>query len=226
MAKKIKYTQKELKGPDKFSSTVIAGFEYFSDHSKKILLFVVAIVVLLVAGYLVSGYRERSNVEATKMFNEAVLKYNAGNNEEALKEFLSFKTKYPDAKITSIALYYAGIIDFKLGKYDDSIKELNEFLNSGVDQDMLIQSAILTQGLARFKEGKWQQAIEFLSKVQQGQGSPYETPAKIHMALAYEKMGQAQKAKTIYKDLYRADTGFNPGMTTTNLTPSSQTDKN
>ncbi|MFI5324082.1 MAG: tetratricopeptide repeat protein [Thermodesulfobacteriota bacterium] len=225
MAKKIKYTQKELKGPDKFSSTVIAGFEYFSDHSKKIVLIVAAVIVVLIAGYILNNLRENKNVDATKMFNEAVLKYNAGNNEEALKGFQSLKANYPNNKISSIALYYTGIIDFKLGKYDGSINALNEFLDSGVDQDMLVQSAVLMQGLARFKQGKWQQAIEFLSKVQQEQGSPYEETAKIHMALAYEKLGQTEKAKAIYKNLYNVNTGINAGMTT-NLRPSSRTDKN
>jgi outer membrane protein assembly factor BamD (BamD/ComL family) len=225
MAKKIKYTQKELKGPDKFSSTVIAGFEYFSDHSTKIVIVVMAVIAVLVAGYLVSTFREHKNIDATKMFNEAVTKYKAGDNEDALKEFQALKAKYPNNKISSIALYYAGIIDFKTGKYDQSINELNEFLDSGVDQDLLIQSATLTQGLARFEQGKWQQAIQFLSQIPEGQGSPYEETAKIHMALAYEKLGQPAKAKAIYKDLYNVNTAFSSGMATTNLQPPSRTDK-
>ncbi len=225
MAKKIKYTQKELKGPDKFSSTVIAGFEYFSDHSRKIVLFVVIIIAVLVAAYIANGYRENKGGEAVTVFNDAVVKYKAGNNEEALSEFLSLKTKYPDQKITDIAIYYAGIINFKLGKYDECINDLNEFLDAGVDEDTLNQSAVLTQGLARFKQGQWQQAIEFLSKFPRGQGSPYLERAQIHMAMAYEKLGQPQKAEAIYKDLYKTDTGLNRGMSSANLNPQPQSQK-
>jgi predicted negative regulator of RcsB-dependent stress response len=153
MATKIKYTQKELTGPDKFSSTVIAGFEYFSDHSKKIVLIVITVIVVLVAAYLVQGHRENKDDAANTMFNSAVVQLNAGNDQEALNGFNALRNEFPDNKITKIAVYYAGIINFRLGNYDESVNDLNQFLNSGVEEDMLTQSALLTQGLARFEQG-------------------------------------------------------------------------
>lgn len=226
MATKIKYTQKELKGPDKFSSTVIAGFEYFSDHSKKIVLIVAAVIAVLIAAYLVHGYREDRDDQATEMFNSAVEKFNAGNDKEALDEFLALREQFPDNKITKIALYYAGIIDFRLGNYDESITVLNEFLGSGVDEDLLIQSALLTQGLARFEQGKWQQAVEFLSQFEKIPEGPVRDRARIHLALAYEKLGQPRKAEAIYKDLYKRPAGMNPGVSPVNVNPSSGREDN
>ncbi|MGH7892000.1 MAG: tetratricopeptide repeat protein, partial [Thermodesulfobacteriota bacterium] len=112
MATKIKYTQKELKGPDKFSSTVIAGFEYFSDHSKKIVLIVVTVIVVLVGAYLFQGHRENKDDAANTVFNSAVVQLNAGNDQEALNGFNALRNEFPDNKITKIAVYYAGIISF------------------------------------------------------------------------------------------------------------------
>ncbi len=221
MATKIKYTQKELKGPDKFSSTVIAGFEYFSDHSKKIVLIVVTVIVVLVAAYFVQGHRENKDDAANTMFNSAVGQFNAGNDQEALNEFIALRNEYPGNKITKIALYYAGVINFRLGNYDESVKELNEFLNSGVEEDMLIQSALLTQGLARFEQGKWQQAVELLSQFEKMPEGPLQERARIHLALTYEKLGQPQKADAIYKELYKRPSGLNPGVSPVNLNPSS-----
>lgn len=221
MATKIKYTQKELKGPDKFSSTVIAGFEYFSDHSKKIVLIVVTVIVVLVAAYLVQGRRESKDDAANMMFNSAVVQLNAGNDQEALNGFSALRNEFPDNKITKIAVYYAGIINFRLGNYDQSVNDLNQFLNSGVEEEMLTQSALLTQGLARFEQGKWQQAVELLSQFENIPEGPLHERARIHLALTYEKLGQPQKADAIYKELYKRPAGINPGMSPVNLNPSS-----
>jgi len=221
MATKIKYTQKELKGPDRFSSTVIAGFDYFSDHSKKIVLIVSAVIVVLVAAYIVHNLRENKNDEAAAMFNAAVEKLDTGDLEGALAEFANLRKEYPGNKISKIALYYSGVIDYKLGKYDDSINELNEFLTSGVEEDTLIQSAILTQGQARLEEGKWQQAVQFLEQFEKIPEGPVRDRALINLAIAYEKLGQKPKAEAVYRELYKKPAGLNPGVTPVNTNPQS-----
>ena len=221
MATKIKYTQKELKGPDKFSSTVIAGFEYFSDHSKKIVLIVVTVIVVLVGAYLFQGHRENKDDAANAMFNSAVGQFNAGNDQEALNDFNALGKEFPENKITKIAVYYAGLINYRLGKYDDSINDMSQFLNYGVDEEMLTQSALLTQGLARFEQGKWQQAVELLSQFEKMPEGPLHERARAHLALAYEKLGQPQKAQAVYKEIYKRPAGVNPGMSTANMDTSS-----
>jgi hypothetical protein len=226
MATKIKYTQKELKGPDKFSSTVIAGFEYFSDHSKKIVLIVVAVIAVLVAAYVLQGMKENKEEEAADMFNSAEAQFYAGNEEEALNGFLALRKEFPDNKISKIALYYAGVINFRLGNYDESINELNEFLHSGVDEDLLIQSALLTQGLARFEQGNWRQAVEFLSQFEKMPEGPIRDRARIHLAMSYRKLGQTQKADMIYKELYKTPAAMNPGVSPVNVNPSSGMEDN
>lgn len=221
MATKIKYTQKELKGPDRFSSTVIAGFDYFSDHSKKIVLIVAAVIVVLVAAYVVHNYRENKSDQATDMFNSAVLKLDTGDLQGALGEFGELRQRYPDNKISKIALYYSGLIDYKLGKYDDSINALNEFLTSGVEEDTLIQSAILTQGLARLEEGKWQQSVQFLEQFEKIPEGPVRDRALVNLAIAYEKLGQKAKAAAVYKELYKKPDSLNPGVSPVNVNSSS-----
>ena len=221
MATKIKYTQKELKGPDRFSSTVIAGFDYFADHSIKIVLVVAAVIVVLVAAYMVHNYRENKNDEATAMFNSAVEKLDTGDLQGAREEFVALRKEYPDKKISNIALYYSGIIDYKLGKYDDSINALNEFLTSGVDEDTLIQTAILTQGQARLEEGNWQQTVQFLGQFEKMPEGPIRDRALVNLAIAYEQMGQKAKADAVYKELYKKPAGLTSGTSQANVRPSS-----
>jgi len=221
MATKIKYTQRELKGPDRFSSTVIAGFDYFSDHSKKLVLIVAAVIIVLVAAYAVHKFRENKSDQAAEMFNSAVLKRETGDLQGALIEFGELRKRFPDKDISKIALYYTGLIDYKLGKYDDCINALNEFLTSGVEEDTLIQSAILTQGLARQEEGKWQQSVQFLEQFEKIPEGPIRQRALINLAIAYEKLGQKAKADAVYKELYKKPEGMNPGVSPVNVNSSS-----
>lgn len=226
MAKKIKYTQKELKGPDKFTTTVISGFEYFQDHTTKILTIVIAVIIVLAAAYAVNVYSTKKNEQASMMFDQAVEKYDSGSYPEALDAFKAVNSEYPDKNISAISLYYIGLINYNQGNYDESIRTLNDFINSGIDESMLIQSAILTQGLASFQEGKWQQAIEYLTKLESEPFGPYGDKAKLYMALSYEKLGQPEKADTLYRELEQSQTGFNPAMSPVSVKPSVQTESN
>ncbi|MEQ9618730.1 MAG: tetratricopeptide repeat protein [Deltaproteobacteria bacterium] len=226
MAKKIKYTQKELKGPDKFTTAVISGFEYFQDHTTKILIIVVSVIVVLVGAYAINVYTAKKHEEASVMFDQAVQKYDSGSYAEALDEFKTVQREFPDKNISGIALYYTGLINYKQGNYEESIRTLDDFINSGIDENMLIQSAILTQGLASFEEAKWQQAIDYLTKLESEPLGAYSDRAKLYMALSYEKLGQPEKAETLYRELDRPETGFSSGMSPVSVNPSAQSEVN
>ncbi len=223
MAKKIKYTEKELKGPDQFTRTVISGFEYFADHTTKILVIVVAIIVVLAAAYTVSTYSGKKEEKASVMFDAAVEEYESGNYEQALNEFLLVNREFSGSNISNIALYYAGLINYRLGNYDESVNNLNGFLGSGVNDRILDQSAIFTQGLARYKQGKWQEAIDYLSKVSSApEGGPYTAQARLLSALSYEKLGKPEQAETLYRELNQNQPAVNSGMSPVTINPSSQ----
>jgi len=222
MAKKIKYTQKELKGPDKFTTTVISGFEYFADHTTKILVIVVAIIVVLSSAYIYHGYKKGKEDKASIMFDQAVGTYEAGDYEQALNEFMEVRNKYRSKHISGIALYYAGLSNYKLGNYEESVNNLEAFLASGLADRVLAQSAVFTQGLAKFEEGKYQQAVEYLSKIDAERGDPYAEQAKLLIAKSYEKMGKPEQAKNAYEDLDQMQTGMNPVMSPATINQASQ----
>ncbi len=223
MAKKIKYTEKELKGPDKFTTTVVSGFEYFADHTTKILVIVVSVIVVLVAAYIFNGYMEGRGDKASLMFDKAVEDYEIGNYQQAIDGFSALRKEYGSKSISSVGLYYAGLSNYYLGNYEESVGNLNEFLASGITDRVLTQSAIFNQGLAKFKEGKYQDAIDYLSKVDTEPGEPYTEQAKLLIALSYEKLGKPEQAKTIYNELEQMQSaGLASGMSPVMTTPSSQ----
>ena len=210
MAEKIKYTEKELKQPDKFVGAIERAVNFAGDHSRVLLALVVSIVVVLVGAYYINTSAENKAYDANIMFDEALELYKTGNEDEALAAFKEMVDKYPGEKISSIAVYYSGLINYNIGNYEESRRLLSEFLASDVNDRMLRDSAILTQGLASYSEGNWNQAIEYLTKLDSGTGSPYVAMGKLHLAFSYQRSGQPQKANEVYKEMYESVPGFNP----------------
>lgn len=210
MAEKIKYTEKELKQPDRFVGAIESAVNFAGDHSRVLLAVVGAVIVILVGAYFMNTSAENKAFEANIMFDEALDLYNSGNEEEALAMFLETAEKYSDENISNIAVYYAGLINYNMGNYEESRQLLSKFLSSDVQESMLRDSALLTQGLASYSEGDWTQAIEYLTKIETGTGSPYETMGKLHLAFSYQRSGQLQKANEVYEDMYESVPGFNP----------------
>ncbi len=210
MAEKIKYTEKELKQPDRFVGAIERAVDFAADHGRLLLAVVGSAIVILIGAYFINVSAENKAFEANIMFDEALDLYNSGNGEEALPIFLETAEKYSNENISNIAVYYAGLINYNMGNYDQSRELLSKFLSSDVNERMLRDSAILTQGLASYSEGNWTQAIEYLTKLETGAGSPYETMGRLHLAFSYQRSGQPQKATEVYEDMYKSVPGFNP----------------
>jgi len=218
MATKIKYTEKELKQPDEFNKTVVRVIDFTADHAKKILIMLAVIIAILISAFFVNSNFEKKGLEANNMFDNAVALFDAGDSEGALKRFLGTSEKYPSEGISNIALYYAAIINFNSGNYNESVNLLDRFESNEVNEPMLVESAILTQGLAYFNQNDWQKAIDYLSKIN-NPASPYERQAKLHIALSYEKLGDTDRAKSIYDQIYQNQAGSNPGLSSVSQTP-------
>ncbi len=111
---------------------------------------------------------------------------------------------YPNSKISDIALYCIGLINFEDGKYDEAILRLNEFLSIENTDTILKDAANYTIGVANFKKGSWQPAIDSFSKLNSDE-NPYAKQAQLLLALALEKQGKRVEAEKIYQEVL---TGF------------------
>ena len=129
-----------------------------------------------------------------------------------MEGFLNVEKEFPGQGISNVALYYAAIINFNNENYEESINLLSQFEANELGEPMLIDSAILTQGLAYFNQNEWQKAIDYLSRVADSQ-NPYQTQAKLHMAMAYEQMGDSDRANLIYEEMYKDMPDTNPTVT-------------
>lgn len=199
MGEKIKYTIKELKQPDKFRQFISDLVDTAAENFNKILYAVGGIVVLLLVIYMASSHQEKKAQIAGEMFEDALVQYNSGNIQPALEGFATLIKEHPSQQSAKLALYYTGIFNYDLGQYEKTISTLNEYLNDSPDNQLLEDSANFTIGLSFYNLENWQKSEKYLSKLQNS-GSPYERQANINLGLAYEKMGQFEKAEDIYKN--------------------------
>ena len=211
MSRKIKVTQKELKSPDKFREAVSNTILFLSDNYKKILLVISGVIIIAITAFVIINRLEKENLEANSEFSEASKLYSSGNSQEALSKFLAVREKYPDTRISTLALYYAGSINYELGNYEQSISLLNDFMNSDVNDQTLRDAAYLTLGLSSFNLGKWQEAVDYLSELNKD-GGPYENQARLHIGMSLEKLGRSNEAEEIYKQILNEQTANNPGL--------------
>ena len=218
MATKIKYTEKELKQPDEFNKTITRIIDYTSEHAKKIVIAIAVIIAILIAAYFINTSSENNTLEANQLYDNAIAQLQAGDSEGALAGFLNTVDQYPDEGISNIALYYAAVINFNKSNYSESVNLLNRFESSEVNDPMLVESATLTQGLAYFNQNEWQRAIDYFSKITDPT-SPYEQQAKLYSAMSYEKLGDTDRAKSIYNQLSQNQAGTTQGIPTVSQTP-------
>ena len=205
MSEKIKYTIKELKQPDKFRQFISDLVDTAAENFNKILYAVGGIVVILMVIYLVSSHMEKKAQIAGEMFENALVQYNSGNIEPALEGFATLIKEHPSQQSAKLALYYTGILNYDLGEYEKTVTSLEEYLNDSPDNKLLEDSANFTLGLSYYNLENWQEAENYLSRLQ-NTGSPYEKQANINLGLTYEKLGQFEKAEDIYKNFLNNST--------------------
>lgn len=218
MSTKIKYTEKELKQPDEFNKTVARIIDFTADHGKKILIAIGVVIVILVAAFVLNSTSEQSVLEANSLYDSALAKFDAGDTEGALQGFLEVEQKFSGQGISNLAIYYAALINFNNENYEESINLLNRFEAQELNEPMLVDSAVLTQGLAYFNQNEWQKSIDYLSQITDP-SSPYENQAKMHMAMSYEKLGDTDRANAIYNQIYQNQPGTNPGLSSVTQIP-------
>ncbi len=200
MAQKIKYTQKELKRNDKFREIAAKGLNVLIKNFNKILIFTGLVIIILIGIYFYSNFKEKETIEANKMFDSAFEKFQNGNQIDALNEFDLLTKEFPNEKISTLALYYAGVISNDLGNYEGSIHYLNKFLKNNSTDQLLNDAALYAIGLSSYNLENWENSIKYLSQINSN-GSPYEHNGKLHLGFAYEKIGQKDKAEEIFNEI-------------------------
>ncbi len=191
--------------------------EQFIEKNQNTIIYSVAIVVLLIAGYigytrLVLSPRERD--ARSEMFM-AEKYFERGDFELALEgdgEYLGFLdiiSSFRMTKSANLARYYAGISLVRMGEWEEGIDHLKRFRTRDQLLGAMAYGAI---GDAYWELEDTQRAARFYRKAYQYKPDRLTTPAFLMKAgLLYEHKGEYAEALRLYERIQREYADTNEG---------------
>jgi tetratricopeptide (TPR) repeat protein len=201
-----KVTQKEESGFDTVEQA-LSRSELYIEENKKSLTIIVAVIMVVVGGYL--GYKRfilgPREIEAqTQMFRaEQYFEKDsfllALNGDGDALGFIDIMDEYGVTESANLAQYYAGISYLRLGKYEDAVDHLKKFDSN----DKLISVvAIGALGDAYVELGDLKKAVGFYEKA--ANKNKNELTSAIYLSkagLVYEKLANYKKALAAYEKI-------------------------
>jgi len=174
-------------------------------------------IVVLVGGFL--AYRQfvakPAELEAESEMFRAEIYFEKDSFQLALngkgdaKGFLEIIENYGSTKSGNLAHFYAGICYLHLGKFQESIDQLDSYNGSDI---LTTSMATGAKGDALMELGKAQDAIDMYVKAAGKNENSFSSPIYLmKAALAYEDQGNYEKSIEIYKkireDFYQTNEG-------------------
>ncbi|HKD40933.1 MAG TPA: tetratricopeptide repeat protein [Myxococcaceae bacterium] len=180
MAEKL--TRKELRAPDAFQKAGFQAREWLQSNQRLVLLLVVGALLVFGGAMLANYLSSRGEVDASKALTtalkvverpvhaeaqapvdpeaEAPFSTQKEKDEELIKQFAEVRQKFPRSRAAITAALLIGEAQLRLGRPDDAMKSLEDFLKA-----MPSDEALRVEGL-------------------EGQGYAYETKRQLDQALS------------------------------------------
>ncbi len=179
--------------------------EQFIERNQNTIIYTVAIIVLLIAGYI--GYtrfilepREREGLAEMFMAEKY---FERGDFERALEGdgeypgFLDIISDYRMTKASNLARYYAGISLISLGEHEEGIDHLKNFRKRDAMLGAMAYGAI---GDAYWELGDLQRAARYYRRAYRFEPNELTTPAFLLKAgMLYEYKGEFTEALRRYE---------------------------
>ncbi len=191
--------------------------EQFIERNQNMLIGVVAVIVLIIAGYI--GYtrfileprEQNARAEmfmAEKFFEQDSLRL-ALEGDGANLGFLDIISEFRMTRTANLARYYAGVSLLNLGEYREAIDHLKKFRKR--DQ-MLGAMAYGAIGDAYLQLDDKRNAVRYYRRAANHQPNPLTTPAfLLKMGMVYELKGEYGNALEAYRTIQREYANTNEG---------------
>ncbi len=209
MAEKIKYTRKDLKGPDEFMTTLGRGVSWAKENRPKLLI-AVAAVALVLAGVVGTGaylrwQEEKAALNLWPHLNRARDFLQSPGAADAdklarIEQFLMGHVKlYPKSKTALYARYYLGSIAYLRGNYDMSVVWFRAALDGTKDQPDMIY--LVRTGLAQAFEAKGDtaNAVAAYKDAAESAAGALRAEARMGQARNLLLQGRSDEAAEIYR---------------------------
>jgi len=213
MTEKIRYTRKDLKGPDEFISTFGQVVEWSKGNQSKIAAGIFAVVVVLAlvfGGRAYFQWQDRKaaaeiwpylkQARAMMMTPTGVESANMASMEQTISSLVS---KHKGTKTALFAQYFLGNIAFLRGDYEASLSRYNEAIKKTGRKDQLMTFLLnIGAGSSLEASGNYAGAAESYRKAADAAGSvdsSKRTIAQLDEARALELAGKKSEAVALYR---------------------------
>lgn len=166
---------------------------------------IILLVIIVIPGFLFYDYTTRKKArmleyEAYRIYQN-IYQTQPLTKEERYKKALDiFKESYDTRKSPSVLLYIAGCY-YELGRYDETIKTLQDFTQRYSKEEEFIPLAYEKLAMTYVKKGDTKEAMKALEALYNLKGDIYKDLALIESARLLEKEGKTEEAKKKYKEL-------------------------
>lgn len=164
---------------------------------------VVGIIVMALVIYLVySSSMEKKARDIEMEANKIDYSGQSGSlGEEKIKKALGLYQSSVDAKMTPTALFSLGNSYFKLGDYENAIKEYSRFVNEFRNEDEMMPLVYQKLASAYSRAGKNDEAVDALHKFAALNKGIFKDTALVLEARHYAASGNSEMALAKYEEL-------------------------
>ncbi|MBI5192572.1 MAG: tetratricopeptide repeat protein [Nitrospirae bacterium] len=175
--------------------------DIFSKYSSAI---IAAIVIIIVVGLGVLGYRYMSgkwDKDASALESTAYNYYVEGNYKEAITAYQKITEKYSSSDNAPVAMYYLGNSYLGLGQNDEAIKTYQKAIEKYKNEKTIIPLAWTDIGYAYMNKKDYANAISAFKQAATAGNSLVADRAVYETALAFEASGNKTSAVERYEYL-------------------------
>ncbi len=201
--KKIDKTEERIVAVEEaFSKT-----EQFIEKYQQIIMIVIGVIIVVILGffgfkrfYLAPKEKDAQSqmFMAEKYFEQDSLQ-KALNGDGQYLGFLAVIDEFGMTKSANLSQYYAGICYLKLGQFEKALEHLNKFSSSDQFVGPMAKGAM---GDANMELKQVQKAADLYMDAAEMRKNEFTTPLFLKKAaMAYEELGNYEKAITIYKKI-------------------------
>ena len=207
MAKEVVTPQDEM-----LVAAQTQGENFFEKNSKMV---ITAIVVIFVLAAAIFGYRkaivEPRNNKAQEMLFEAQYQFESQNADFALAlngnentpGFVQVIEQYGNTPAGNLAQMYAAACSLRLGELEQAEGYIAKFNDvKGIPGQIVNAMAAGIKGDIAVEKGDFESAAKLFEKAAKISDNNFSAPMYLRKAaMAYNAIGQADKAQALYKDI-------------------------
>lgn len=210
MARKIKYTRKDLKGPDEFISTLGRATLWIQENRVPVLAALTAVILAAGGVFGARAYYRWQEAKANRdlwpqlIQSQEVLRSPGVPDEEKLdrleKVLAAQVSAHPGTEAAVFAQYYLGSIAFLRGNYDRSAEHFRSAIASGKEQGT-VMDFLLREGLAQTFEAKGdaENAQKAYGEAAGFATGEFRTQARMGQARTLSTLGRKQEAAEVFR---------------------------